>query len=515
MTIGADEPVPPTPGEPDAHGNRWLGWAKFAARWLIAIVGVAWVVSGLTIRDRVYVLEEIEGEPVLLDVALVEPFDPATDDVVVYEDPLTGEPQTAPASALLNGPDQDTITVSTPQGRIEAELAGMRLVEPRNAPRDAMPDVEALWIYTPERFDGNRVRRIELNNVAGGYRVKVPQPIVRTGLGGMVRDARLSLLVMSLLVFPITLISTGLRWWRLMGPLGIEMRLRRAFALNMVGMFYNTFMLGSTGGDFVKAYYAGKHAQRGRKAAAWLSVFVDRVIGLLVLVAMGGSAALIQYLITNDRSSAVAVACLQVAWASVAILLAASAATFVALHPPTRRVIREKTGINRVIEKTEPRHEGFRTKLRHKVRESLNSAYDVVGAYRDRPRAILEASLLTVPVHGTVIVSAMLAGAALDLPIPWPYYFVCVPVIVLAASMPISPQGAGVMEFFAVLLTRPQGATVAQAFALALSIRVVQILWNLTGGLFVLRGGYGQPAVSAEEGIDEPEHVAVSQPKPA
>lgn len=508
MTIGADEPVPPPPGEPDAHGNRWLGWAKFAVRWLIAIVGVAWVVSGLTIRDRVYVLTEIEDAPVLLDVAVAEPFDPATDETVIYEHPLTGEPTTAPASALLNGPDQDEITISTPDGRIEAELAGMRLLEPANAPRDAMPDVEELWVYTPERFDGNRVRRVELNDVAGGFRVRVPQPIVRTGLGGMVRDARPLLLVLSLLVFPITLISTGLRWWWLMGPLGIQMRLRRAFALNMVGMFYNTFMLGSTGGDFIKAYYAGRHAQRGRKAAAWLSVFVDRVIGLLVLVAMGGTAAGIQYAITYDRGSPVAVACLQVAWASVAVLLAAAAATFVALHPPTRRVIREKTGLNRVIEKTEPRSDGVRAKIQHKIRESLNSAYDVVGAYRQRPRSVLVACLLTVPVHGTVIISAMLAGKALGLPIPWPYYFVCVPVIVLAASMPISPQGAGVMEFFAVLLTRPQGATVAEAFALALSIRVVQILWNLTGGLFVLRGGYGQPAVGSERPMEEEQPAA-------
>ena len=82
--------------------------------------------------------------------------------------------------------------------------------------------------------------------------------------------------------------------------------------------------------------------------------------------------------------------------------------------------------------------------------------------------------------------------------------------IVLSASMPISPQGAGVMEFFAVLLTRPQGATVAQAFALALSLRVVQMLWNLTGGLVVLRGGYSQPAE-----VDGDENVLPASPASA
>ena len=72
------------------------------------------------------------------------------------------------------------------------------------------------------------------------------------------------------------------------------------------------------------------------------------------------------------------------------------------------------------------------------------------------------------------------------------------PVIVLSASIPISPQGAGVMEAFAILLTQPQGATVSQGLALALSIRAVQILWNLTGGIFVLRGGYSAPTAGQE-----------------
>lgn len=150
---------------------------------------------------------------------------------------------------------------------------------------------------------------------------------------------------------------------------------------------------------------------------------------------------------------------------------------------------------------------GLREQLRIKVRSGMDAAFEVAEAYRAAPMRLVEASLLTVPVHGAVIASAMLAGTALDLPIPWPYYLVCVPVIVLSASMPISPQGAGVMEFFAVLLTKPQGATVAQAFALALSIRVVQILWNLTGGIFVLRGGFSQPQTT-----DAPPPEAVPVP---
>jgi uncharacterized membrane protein YbhN (UPF0104 family) len=113
--------------------------------------------------------------------------------------------------------------------------------------------------------------------------------------------------------------------------------------------------------------------------------------------------------------------------------------------------------------------------------------------YRRRPWPVLWAIVVTFPVHATVVVSATFAGLAFGLPLPVTYYWVVVPVVVLAGAIPISPQGAGVMEFFAILLTRRQGATVSQAFALTMSIRLVQILWNLVGGIFVVRGNYHAP----------------------
>ena len=58
------------------------------------------------------------------------------------------------------------------------------------------------------------------------------------------------------------------------------------------------------------------------------------------------------------------------------------------------------------------------------------------------------------------------------------------------------------MEFFAILLTKRQGCTVSQAFALTMSIRIVQILWNLTGGIFVLRGGFHTPTTQEQQSLD-------------
>jgi hypothetical protein len=118
-------------------------------------------------------------------------------------------------------------------------------------------------------------------------------------------------------------------------------------------------------------------------------------------------------------------------------------------------------------------------------------------------------------VHITVVISAMLAGKALGLPLSAGYYFVVVPVVVLVAAIPISPQGAGVMEVFAVALTARQGASVSQAFALTMSIRAVQIFWNLTGGIFVMRGDYHAPSASETQALSGDDASAASPPPPA
>jgi hypothetical protein len=120
------------------------------------------------------------------------------------------------------------------------------------------------------------------------------------------------------------------------------------------------------------------------------------------------------------------------------------------------------------------------------------------------------AVLMTFPVHMTTIVSAMFAGKAFGLPLHPLYYWAVVPVITLVGAIPISPQGAGVMEYFAVELMSPQGVSVSQAFALVMAIRFCQIFWNLAAAGFVFRGGYHAPTQKEAESLDEDD-----EPEPA
>jgi uncharacterized membrane protein YbhN (UPF0104 family) len=136
------------------------------------------------------------------------------------------------------------------------------------------------------------------------------------------------------------------------------------------------------------------------------------------------------------------------------------------------------------------------------MQKQVQNAIQVMKIYKRRPALVIGALIVTFPVHITVVISAMLAGKAFGLPLPSLYYFVVVPVVVLVGAIPISPQGAGVMEFFAIHLTKQYGMTVGQAFALTMSIRLVQMLWNLTGGVFVFRGGHHAPTSKEQEELE-------------
>jgi uncharacterized membrane protein YbhN (UPF0104 family) len=315
----------------------------------------------------------------------------------------------------------------------------------------------------------------------GGYDLKVPQPLVEVGLRHLVADANPWLLAGGLLIFPVTFLATTYRWRRLVAAAGVPITYRRAFVLNVVGQFYSSFLPGNTGGDVIKAIYASRQtSDKTLKARAVVSVIVDRAIGLIALVILGGATAAYGY-VWFGPGTPTADQCLQVALGSVAVLAVAGAISAAIVTPGLRR----KLDIGRRL----PKLPGI---------GHARNVVDALERYLRQPGLIIWATVISFPVHLTVAAAGAMGGMAFELPVEPGYYFVVVPVIVLAGSIPISPQGAGVMEFFAVTLLNRQGVTVAEAFALTMFIRSVHIFWNLVGGIFVLRGGFGNTVDNAE-----------------
>lgn len=87
-----------------------------------------------------------------------------------------------------------------------------------------------------------------------------------------------------ILAYLIVEIAAALRWQILLRVQKIRLSLPRLSGLFLIGMFYNQFLPGGTGGDIIKSYLLLKETDK--KAGALLAVVFDRLIGLVALVAI-------------------------------------------------------------------------------------------------------------------------------------------------------------------------------------------------------------------------------------
>lgn len=436
-------------------------WTKFTLRWGIAVFGIWYVLAKTSFHDRVIILGD-DNKPFAVRVV-----DDTSESAPTFKQ--ADGPAIIARSQVWTLAERKSVEIVDPDGKPRS--AKLLAIHPQpNQQREQPP--QKLLIQDPRN---GKAEQIDPSQVIGRYNVHVPYPLVDVGLIRLVRQANPFYLLIALMLLPISYFITSRRWHLLLETVEIHIGQGRAFVLNMVGSFYNSFMPGSTGGDLIKAYYASKHTTHRTRAV--MSVIIDRILGLLALIILGGVMAALQWQIPT---------CRHVAIASGLLLLATAVGLFVFYH----RDLRRNTGLEWILKRLPMQH-------------TVHRAVETMEIYGRRPWVTLAAIVMTFPVHVTTIISATFAGKAFGLPLSAMYYWAVVPVITLAGALPISPQGAGVMEPLAVELTRSQGATVSQAFALVMAIRFCQIFWNLVASVFVLRGGYHAPTQQEAHELDQ------------
>ena len=87
----------------------------------------------------------------------------------------------------------------------------------------------------------------------------------------------------SLVLMGLTILLGVVRWRMVLCVQGLNLPFGRAAEISLVAHFFNSFLLGSTGGDLLKAYYAARETHH-KKTEAVTTVFVDRLIGLLSML---------------------------------------------------------------------------------------------------------------------------------------------------------------------------------------------------------------------------------------
>jgi uncharacterized protein (TIRG00374 family) len=261
-----------------------------------------------------------------------------------------------------------------------------------------------------------------------------------------------------------TQVVSSVRWQLLARPLGLQRPLRQFIAFYFIGMYFNLLLPTSVGGDVVRAWYLDGGS--GRKMAAFLSVFIDRFSGLLVLLTL----------------ACVAVAVCPIAlptwiYASVWGTVGAAVAALIALvicdwrFPLASKV----PGAKRVLGKL----------------EDLKASSTVLL----RPGLLSSTTALSLVVQAANVVLVWLVGRAIGAPVPHAYYWILVPMVTLLTLLPISLNGMGVREWGTVLFLHPLGIGVETALSLAFLWFAVFTAASLCGGAVYLFGSFPRPEV--------------------
>ena len=260
----------------------------------------------------------------------------------------------------------------------------------------------------------------------------------------------------------------GLRWREALKVQGLELPLGEVTRLSFVAHFFNAFLLGSTGGDVWKAYAAARSTHH-KKAEAALTVFVDRLIGILALLMFAGVFAIPNWplFLKFRRYDGVGLAILGM---MVVALVCAGAGFFTDL-------LSENGPLGRRL----GRFPWMKSPLR---------ALASCRLFGRNPRFLWRSALLSLVINLAIVgtFAALASGLGLQTP-RWNLWFV-VPAVVCLAALPITPSGLGVREnLFVVLLAVDfPGFDVKPAEALSLSLLgySLNLAWSAIGGLVYL-----------------------------
>ena len=279
-------------------------------------------------------------------------------------------------------------------------------------------------------------------------------------------------------IFIISQVVIGLRWWLLLRSQQIFINLWAVVRLYLLGWFYNNFMPGSMGGDLLRAWYVTKHTPK--KFEAVLSVFVDRVIGLLSTLSI---AVFFYLLFLRGRGPVITSTDRGGLLESIAEYKGILAWLFAAIVVIFCILLMHKKSLS-IVAKGWLYIRAYAVKLIVKLK-------DATVIYSRNTGTILVVFGLTVFLQLLTITGFWLLGRNLGIEAGIVYYYVFFTLTWVLGAVPVSVGGAVVVEvLLASLFIRFAGVTEESASALALCQRAVWMLASLPGAVIHLIGAH-------------------------
>ncbi|HEY0369915.1 MAG TPA: lysylphosphatidylglycerol synthase transmembrane domain-containing protein, partial [Chthoniobacterales bacterium] len=284
-------------------------------------------------------------------------------------------------------------------------------------------------------------------------------PTKRAQMATALRLANYWWIGLGIVAYLIVELAAAVRWQVLLRVQDIRLTNMRVGGLVIIGMFYNQFMPGGTGGDIIKSYLLLKETP-SKKAGALLAVMFDRVIGLVALISITGVLIFLRYhwLASIPETKRLLYLLLIILGSSVLGLITSF---FISGFHLVHRLPQRFPGRDKLIE--------------------VSAAYHL---YARHWRATAVAFGMSLIAHLGTFATFLCVAYALKARVPVIDFFAIMPIERTISSLPISFGGAGWREIvLGLLLGRLAGVEVGVANLIGSLSFLIILICSVPGGI--------------------------------
>ncbi|HAM70032.1 MAG TPA: hypothetical protein DCM86_00120 [Verrucomicrobiales bacterium] len=285
-------------------------------------------------------------------------------------------------------------------------------------------------------------------------------------LASMLSHVNGGALLGSFLLMGLILLAGVARWRRVLAAGGLPLSWSRAIEISLVAHFFNSFLLGSAGGDVLRAIYAARETHH-RKTEAVVTVFVDRILGLWALLLLGCGMMLPNLPLIRAHPQ-LQLLCLVV----LGMTVACTGVVWAALRGGVTRGWGGARGLLRRFPKG----------------PALERSLDACREFGRSPGFAPRVVGLSMVLNALCILQVQVLAWGLGMPLAPVLTALLVPVITAIIAIPVTPSGLGIREnlFVYLLCTPVVGINATSALSLSLLAYAGSLAWSLVGGVVYL-----------------------------
>ncbi|MDD5772797.1 MAG: lysylphosphatidylglycerol synthase transmembrane domain-containing protein [bacterium] len=256
----------------------------------------------------------------------------------------------------------------------------------------------------------------------------------------------------------LTVFVGSYRWQTLLSARDIRIGFKKLLSYSFIGMFFNFFLPGTSGGDFVRMYKVIDHTED--KMYAGISVLAERIIGTYTMISFVFIASLFSFNLLPHK--------LLITIFSVIIMFFCALMLFIFL----------KTWIISLINKMPGKG-----KTSAKIKENVIIFYEAMHFFITHRQVLFKIMIISFFMQFLSIMSCYFVAKAIGLSLSVFYFFIFVPVMFFITAIPISLSGIGVREGVFVYLFSKAGVPSDTAVMISLLFFSLGVLIGLVGGV--------------------------------